>query len=211
MWLRLLPLALVIPGCDGGQSGVSPSPVPAPAAAFGLTCALGSGDCSAVMEGQTLTFTARPGDAAGSIRSAVLDYGDGTTVNLGPLTSPVTASHEYTQLGSFTARLDASTAAGETRSASLAIRVNTVVTASIATINRGNLNVEAVADVRGAPVVRYEWSFEPSLPRVVTSGPRALFTYVVPGWKAVEMHATLADGRVVTASAAVIVGREDEN
>ena len=72
-WLRLLPLALVIPGCDGGQTSVSPTSVPAPASSISLTCVLGSTDCSAVMQGQTLTFTARPGDAPAAMRSAVLE------------------------------------------------------------------------------------------------------------------------------------------
>ena len=178
LWLRLLPLALVIPGCDGGRAAVSPTAVPAPAAGITLTCALGSTDCSSVMQGQTLRFTARPGDSASSIRSAVLTYGDGSpALDLGAFTAPATVSHEYTRLGSFTARLEATTAGGETRSAAVSIRVDTLVTASLAVTNLD---------------------------------PRVFFTYPSPGYKAVEMRAVLADGRVVTASAAVIVGREHE-
>jgi hypothetical protein len=161
------------------------------------------------MQGQTLTFTARPGEAA--LRSAVLNYGDGSpVVELGALTAPATTSHEYMRLGSFTARLDATTMSGESRSATVPIKVDTLATASIETINFGNLNVEAVATVTGAPVLRYEWSFEPFLPREVTTGPRAVFTYPAPGYKAVELYAVLVDGRVLRASAAVIVGREHE-
>jgi hypothetical protein len=210
LWLRLLPLALVIPGCDGGQAGTSPTPAPVTPAGLSLTCVLGSGDCSSVMLGQTLTFTAGQG-GAGALRSVRLDYGDGSTpLDLGALTTPATLSHEYMRLGAFAARLDATTTAGESRSAVVDIRVGTVVTATVVTTNFGNLNVEAVADVQGAQVVRYEWSFEPFLPTVVTTDPRAVFSYPTPGYKAVELHAFLADGRVVTASAAVIVGREDE-
>jgi len=210
-WLRLLPLALVIPGCDGGRAAISPTPVPAPASGISLTCVLGSSDCSAVMQGQTLMFTARPADATGAMRSAVLDYGDGSpALDLGAFAAPATVSHEYTQLGTFMARLEATTPGGETRTAEVSIRVGTLVTASIAVTNLGNLNAEAVADVQGAQVVRYDWTFEPYVPAVTTSEPRALFTYPSPGYKAVEMRATLADGRVVTASAAVIVGREHE-
>jgi hypothetical protein len=211
--LRLLPLlALVIAGCQGGgQAATTPTPVPQPSGGLSLSCALGSGDCTWAMLGQTLTFTARQGDGASALRSVVLDYGDGSPVlDLGALTSPATRRHEYSRLGVFTARLDATTAAGEARSAAVTIQVGTVVTASIATTNFGNLNVEAVADVQGAPVVSYEWSFEPFLPPVVTIEPRAVFAYPLPGYKAVELRARLADGRVVTASAAVIVGRENE-
>ena len=209
MWLRLLPLALVLPGCDGGQAAVSPTPVPGPAAGLSLTCAIGSTDCSAVMQGQTLTFTARPGEAA--LRTAVLNYGDGSpALDLGSLAAAATTSHEYVRLGSYTARLDATSVSGETMSVTVPIKVDTLVTASIETVNFGNLNVQAVATVTGAPVLRYEWSFEPFLPRVVTTEPRAVFTYPAPGYKAVELYAVLVDGRVILASAAVIVGREHE-
>jgi PKD repeat protein len=161
------------------------------------------------MQGQTLTFTARPGDAA--LRTAVLNYGDGSpALELGSLAAAATTSHEYARLGSYTARLDATSVSGETMSATVPIKVDTLVTASIETANFGNLNVQAVATVTGAPVLRYEWSFEPFLPRVVTTEPRAVFTYPTPGYKAVELHAVLVDGRVILASAAVIVGREHE-
>jgi hypothetical protein len=210
-WFRLLPLALVIPGCDGGQTGVSPTAVPAPATntSVSLTCVLGTGDCASVMEGQTLTFTANPGAAAGT-RSATLSFGDGTpAVDLGSLAGPATVSHEYMRLGSFTARLDV-TAGAETRSAAVAIKVDTVVTASLGATNLGDLNVEAVADVQGGIVVQYEWLFEPIGPAVVTYQPRALYTYSAPGYKAVELRVVLTDGRVLRASGHVIVGREHE-
>ena len=157
-----------------------------------------------------LAVTTRP--SASRARSSTALYpGDGSpAVELGALAAPATTSHEYMRLGSYTARLDATTMGGETRSATVAIKVDTLVTASIQTTNFGNLNVEAVADVSGAPVARYEWSFEPFLPRVVTTEPRAIFTYPAPGYKAVELHAVLVDGRVIVASAAVIVGREHE-
>jgi hypothetical protein len=161
------------------------------------------------MQGQTVTFTAQPGD--GGVRSAVLNYGDGSPeVNLGALSAPATVTHEYMRLGAFTARLDATTASGESRSSTVPIEVGTRVTGSIVTRNLGNLNVEAVATVEGAPVARYEWSFEPFLPPVITTEPRAVFTYPSPGFKAVELRAVLTDGRAILASAEVVVGREHE-
>jgi hypothetical protein len=210
-WLRLLPLALVIPGCDGGQTSVSPSSVQAPVAtaSVSLTCILGTADCASVMQGQTLTFTVDPGAATGA-RTVALNFGDGTApVDLGALAAATTLTHEYNRLGVFVARLDVATG-GDTRSASLTIKVDTMVTASLGATNLGDLNVEATADVQGATVARYEWLFEPVGPAVVTFGPRVLFTYSSPGYKAVELRAVLADGRVVRASGHVIVGREHE-
>jgi hypothetical protein len=37
-----------------------------------------------------------------------------------------------------------------------------------------------------------------------------LFTYATPGYKAVQLRAVLADGRVILASGHVVVGREHE-
>jgi hypothetical protein len=210
-WLRLLPLILVIPGCDGGQTSVSPTPAP-PAtanAAASLTCVIGTADCASVMQGQTLTFTASPGIGAGS-RSALLVFGDGTPgVDLGALPTAATITHEYQRLGTFVARLDVTTGA-DTKSSSLTIAVGTVVTASIGATNLGDLNVEATADVQGATVAQYEWLFDPTGPTVVTYGPHVVFTYATPGYKAVELRAVLTDGRVIRASGHVIVGRENE-
>ena len=209
-WIRLLPLALVLSGCDGGQAGVSPTPMPPAPAGLSLTCGVGTADCSAAMQGQTLTFTARP-DGTGAARSATLNFGDGSpAVDLGTFTAVATATHEYQSLGKFTARLDVMTSAGASTSATQLITVDTVVTASISATNLGDLNAVVTADVQGAPVVRYDWVFDPDAPVVSTTEPRAVYTYSTPGYKAVELRALLADGRVILASGHVIVGREHE-
>lgn len=208
-WIPLL--AVLAAGCGGGQSSVSPTPVAPAASVFSLTCAIGTTTCATVMQGQTLNFTARPGDAGGVVRSAVLNFGDGTpAVDLGAFATAVTQTHRYQTLGRFTARLDVALANGETRAASTAIEVNTLVTASVGAENLGSLNVRATADVEGAAVVRYDWLFEPTGPLVSSTVPTVLFTYATPGYKAVELRALLADGRVVIATSAVIVGREHE-
>jgi PKD repeat protein len=210
-WIRLLPLALVLSGCDGGQAGVSPTPAAPAPAGFSLTCAVGTGDCSAAMQGQTVTFTARPGTGAGTARSAALNFGDGSpSVDFGTFTAAATATHEYGSLGSFTARLDVTMASGETKTVTQPVKVDSLVTASLGATNLGDLNVEATADVEGAPVVRYDWLFEPDGPVVSTTEPRVLFTYATPGYKAVQLRAVLADGRVILASGHVVVGREHE-
>jgi hypothetical protein len=163
------------------------------------------------MQGQTLTFTARPGDSGGAVRSAILTFGDGTPpVDLGAFTAAATRTHEYQRLGTFTARLDVALASAETRTASTTIQVETLVTASLEAENLGSLNVRATAAVQGAVVVRYDWLFEAGSPVISTTVPIVLFTYPTPGFKAVELRALLADGRVVTASREVVVGRENE-
>ena len=198
-------LALALAGCDSGQAA-APAPTPAPSqpSALTLTCVIGTADCSTAMLGQTLTFTAVRGDTA--VRSATLDFGDGTArVDLGALTAAASASHEYTRLGAFTARLDVATPSGDTRSATQVIQVDTRVTASMEATDIGGLNVLATADVQGAPVMRYEWTFERNGPVVTTTSPRANYTYSAAGFKDLQLRALLSDGRTIRASTQVIV------
>jgi len=200
--LSVLLLALALAGCDGGQAA-APAPTPQ-SSALTLTCAIGTADCSTAMLGQTLTFTAQRGDV--SVTSAMLDFGDGTArVDFGALAAAASASHEYTKLGDFTARLDVTTTNGDTRSATQVIQVDTRVTASMAAVDIGGLTVLATAEVQGAPVVRYEWTFDPSGPLVTTTSPRANFTYSAAGFKDLQLRVLLSDGRTIRASTHVVV------
>jgi PKD repeat protein len=203
--LLLALVHLAVSGCDSGQAA-APAPTPASPqpSALTLTCAVGTADCSTAMLGQTVTFTAQRGDTV--VRSATLDFGDGTPgVDFGALTVAASASHEYTRLGAFTARLDVTTTSGDTRSATQAIRVDTRVTASMEAVDLGGLNVLATADVQGAPVARYEWTFDLSGAVVTTTSPRANYTYSAAGFKDLQLRAILSDGRTIRASTQVIV------
>lgn len=201
----LLLLGLLAAGCDGGGAAApGPSPVPTSPAVVGLTCAVGSADCSSVMLGQTVTFTARRTDGA-DVRSASLEFGDGGSVGLGGLASPAQVSHEYSRTGTFTARLALVTATGEAKASTEMVQVGTLVTASIGATDLGGLNALATADVQGAVVVRYEWTFDPNAGVVITTGPQARFVYPAPGYKAVELRAVLADGRTIRASGHVVM------
>ncbi len=197
-----LALATTLAGCDGGQTA-APTPTPQPSA-LTLTCAIGTEDCSTAMLGQTVTFTAERGDT--TVRSATLDFGDGTPrVDFGVLAAAANASHEYTTLGAFTARLDVTTTSGDARSATQVIQVDTRVTASMAAVDLGGLTALATADVQGAPVASYEWTFDRNGPLVTTALPRATYTYSLAGFKDLQLRVRLVDGRTIRASTHVIV------
>jgi len=187
----------------GGTAPIAPSNTAPVSSAARLSCTLALSDCSSVMVGQDVTFTADPGSTTVGQRAS-LDFGDGTTTDLGPLSSATRIPHTYTRVGSFTARL---LLAGvqESSSPTQTVRVDTLVLATMSATAIGGLNVAANADVRGATVLRYDWIFDPRLPAVTTTTPEARFTYETAGWKDVAMHATLADGRTVTASSSVVV------
>ena len=193
---------LTTAGC-GGASPVGPSATAAVSAPAQLSCAEGTADCSSVMVGETLTFTVDPGPS--SARTAALDFGDGSSVDLGMLATAARVQHTYATIGTYTVRLVLAGGSGAT-SPSVMVRVGSLVTASIGAADVGGLNVVATADVHGGEVVLYEWTFDPAVPPITTRLPEARFTYSVPGYKAVVLHATLADGRVITASSSVVVG-----
>jgi hypothetical protein len=127
-------------------------------------------------------------------------------IDLGTLAKNSSVSHTY-PIGTFTARLLVTDMAGtEQAPAAQVVHVGSLVTVSVGATDLGGLNVTATADVRGAAVVRYEWNFDPTASPVVTTEPQAWFTYSAPGYKAVVLKATLADGRVITGSSSVVVG-----
>jgi hypothetical protein len=177
-----------------------------PGPAVTLTCAVGAvTNCATVSVGQAVLFTAQRAAGSGSVASATLDFGDGTSFNLGTLASAVNVSHSYTQTGTFTARLTATDASGETTTAVQPVQVGDVANISVTAVNTSGRTVTATATVTGANVSQYAWTFEGATPNATTSGNTATFTYATAGTKTVSVTATLTDGRTVTASNSVVV------
>lgn len=80
------------------------------------------------------------------------------------------------------------------------------VALSIAAMDLGGHNVLATAEVQGAAGVQFEWYFERGpAPEVVTTTHQARYVYMRPGFKDFTVRVTLADGRRVLGSGAVIV------
>lgn len=202
----LLIAVLAMAGCGDSQVATPTSPTGVPPATSGLTltCNVGTTDCSSAMLGQTVTFTAERG-TLGDIRSAMLDFGDGGTADLGALPVTIRISHVYAQVGTYTARLTASRASGETPVVTAPVNVGTLVTVSMGAVDLGGLNVLATADVQGAAVALYEWKFEGTVPNVTTTIGQVRYAYQAPGFKDLSVRILLSDGRVVNVSTSVIV------
>jgi hypothetical protein len=161
------------------------------APAVGLTCSVGTGTgatCSAASVGQTVTFTATR--TSGTIVSSTLDFGDGSSVDLGTLSGSSSAPHIYSQIGSFTARLTARDANGETASAVQVVQVN-AATLTVSASNTG-LAVTATANST-APATQYQWDFGDNfLP--TTSANVVQHTYAMAGTYTIRVTATLQGG-----------------
>jgi len=89
-----------------------------------LSCAVGTTtNCATVTQGHSVTFAAQRGTTTSNIRTATLEFGEGSSVDLGSLSGPMTVPHAYSQTGTFTARLIATDVNNETTTATQVVRV----------------------------------------------------------------------------------------
>jgi adhesin/invasin len=171
------------------------------APAVSLTCAIGNENCSAATIGQTVTFTAAR--TSGTIVSSNLDFGDGSNVDLGALSGSTTVPHQYSQAGTYTARLTARDANGETANPATVVQVLALATADL-TVSNSGLTVTATVTT-SVPATQYQFTFETGATQTTTS-PTATHTYAAPGGtKTVAVVVTLVDGRTVTVSRNITV------
>jgi PKD repeat protein len=170
------------------------------APAVSLACAAGSANCSSVTPGQTVTFTASR--TSGTIVTSTLDFGDGSSIDLGPLSGSSNVPHVYNQTGTFTARLTARDANGETSSAVQIVQVLAAATVNLVLSNAG-LTVTATA-TPSVPATQYVWTFESGQTQTTTAN-TASFTYATAGLKTVTVTVTFADGRTATVSRTITI------
>lgn len=114
--------------------------------------------------------------ATGSaIRNAVINFGDGASTNLGPLTGTVSTPHEYARTGFFTVTVTATDAVGLTGVSSLALQVTdryTIpVTVTAGAPSGGVVTFNATATLRTNTSIRsVQWDFGDGTAPQVTSG-----------------------------------------
>ena len=171
-----------------------------------LTCAPSSGgsSCSAATVGQAVVFTAQRALGSGNVTSAVLDFGDNSSVTLGNLSGPESIPHAYAQAGTYTARLTATD--GNETSTAVQVVLVTAVTASVtATISTAPRTVTATGTV-SVPVTQYQFTWgDGSAATTGTSPSSAPHTYTAAGTYNIVMTATLQGGGTATASTSITV------
>jgi adhesin/invasin len=168
-----------------------------------LTCAVGSVmNCASVTVGATVTFTASRATGSGNLVSSTLDFGDGTSVSLGSLSSATNVAHAYTQPGTYTARLTGTDANGETATSTQIIQVNAGVGVSL-TLTASGLTVTAVANVTGGVATQYAWTFEGTSTNRITAENSTQWTYTSTGPKTVIVTVSLSDGTTRTVSGTI--------
>jgi hypothetical protein len=183
-----------------------------PAPSITLTCAVGAqGSCASISSGETVTFTATKAMGSSAISSSTLDFGDGTSVSLGTLSSPVSVAHRYSSAGTFTARVDARDVNGDNTTTTFVVRVEDLV--AILSLSAGdpvNHTVQATATLSaiGVTIARYEWTFgpdptNPSQAAFTTTNASVSVSFKTSGPKDVTVRIVLTDGRSASASAQI--------
>jgi hypothetical protein len=169
-----------------------------------LTCAVGTAtNCASVSVGQAITFTASRGATTSNIVSSTLDLGDGTTRDLGSLSSPATVSHSYSSAGTFTVRLTATDVNGETTTAVQSVRVLVAATGTL-TATKNGMDVTATVNTT-PPGTSFAWTFEGTTPNRTTTSQTETFTYTTAGTKTISVLVTLNDGRTLQLSTTITV------
>jgi PKD repeat protein len=168
-----------------------------------LTCSVGSAtNCASASVGQAVVFTAQRAQGSGNLTSAVLDFGDGSSVDLGTLSSAATVPHPYTQPGTFTARLTGRDGGGEESSSVQVVQV-APVTASLS-LSKSGLTVTATATVTGT-VTQYQWSWDDGTAVQTSTSATMTHMYAAAGQYNIVVTATLQGGATISANATIVV------
>lgn len=168
-----------------------------------LTCTSASStNCSAVSVGDIAVFTAARGATTSNIRSALLDFGDGTVIDLGNLSGSVTASHQYLIGGNYTVKLIATDVNGEVSTATQVIIVQEPVTLSVNLSRVGNRHIDATANVLGCTARSFDWNFGNNAENQTqtTTTNTASSDYTAGGTKIVSVSVRCTDGRTANTS-----------
>lgn len=188
----------------GGKAAATAAKVTAqPGPSITLTCTSAtSSNCSTLNVGDVAAFTVARGQTTSNIRSATMDFGDGTILDLGNLSSSVTASHQYTQAGTYTVRVSATDVNGEVATSTLVVIVQEIVSISLTLSNPTSRKIDAQATVIGCIPQRFDWNFgNGSTPSSFsTAGNTASSTYATGGTKTVIVSARCTDGRTAQTS-----------
>jgi PKD repeat protein len=189
----------------GGKTTTTGAKVTAqPGPAVTLTCTSStSANCSTLNVGDVAVFTATRGTTSSTIRSAILDFGDGSVVDLGNLSGTVSASHQYNQAGAYTVRLTATDVNGEVSTSTLIIIVQEPVNLLLNLSNPTSRRISATATVTGCTPQRFDWNFgnDAVTQTLSTTTNQASSDYNTGGSKTVSVTVRCTDGRTTQTSA----------
>ncbi len=185
----------------------------------GITVTAPTGQISA---GVAATVTVNVGTTA-NVTNVILDLGDGTVRNLGPLSGSTVVPHTYQNAGTFTITATAVDAGGCSERVSTAVNVlpaqppSVIISASDTTPSLNQV-ILFTAQVQGntSTIIRYDWDFgSGAVPTTVsTTSNRQSVSYTSTGTKSVTVIVTQAsgpqgDGQTSVVVTATVAGKQD--
>jgi PKD repeat protein len=137
----------------------------------------------------------------------VVNYGDGSSDDLGSVTGTVTVQHIYGDAGSYTPTATATDTSGATASASTVIVVQPIIasiTATQSTTDPQTFNFTANISPAGTTVASYTWTFGDGTTQT-TSSNTASHKYSSSGNKTVRVTARTSTNKTASGSTTVQV------
>lgn len=162
---------------------------------------------SSPLIGQVAVFaiTVTPATDGSPIQSIRIEFGDGSSVDLG--NSSTSVSHVYTSPGTYTVRVTVTDVTGQQTEQVTVISVSAVVAVSVTgppsvVINNSATFQASVAG--GGTVLQYRWNFGDGTEQTTTI-PQVTHTFTTLGAKIVSVTVTTSDGGTGTAQTQITV------
>jgi hypothetical protein len=157
----------------------------------------------------TFSITANPATGGAPILSVVVNYGDGSSDDLGSVSGTVSVQHVYDDDGSFTPTVTVTDTSGTSASASTVIIVQPILVSITATQSSSdprtfNFTANVSPTSASSSIASYAWTFGDGA-SVTTSSPSTSHTYASSGNRTVRVTARTATNRTASGSTTVAV------
>jgi len=144
---------------------------------------------SSTTAGTPVTFTVTPTQGA-NVSNIHLDYGDGQSVDLGPISTQAQPSHAYLAAGIYTATATPIDATGPGTPLATQVIVGTLPVTLNALPNPTATDTPTTFSVTGtttAAVDHYQWTWDDGTPSFATSSPQTTHSFSSRGTKTVRV------------------------
>jgi hypothetical protein len=172
-----------------------------------VSISLASG--STAVEGGITTFsvTVTPATNGAPLQSVIVNYGDGSSDDLGAISGTVSVQHIYDDAGSFTPSVTATDTAGASATSSTVIVVQPMlvsITASQSGTNPMTFSFTANISPAGASIASYTWTFGDGS-SVTTSSASTSHTYTTSGDKTIRVTVRTPTNQTATGTTTITV------
>ena len=168
---------------------------------------------ASLVPGVPATFSVSVNAGGAAVRSATIDFGDGSKQRVSTSGLSV-ATHVYTSSGTYIVTAEATDTAGESATATASVSVQAVVVTVSMTVSPATITTAAPAEFAatattapaGATIERYEWNFGDGSVRT-TSGSSTSHLYTSGGGRryVVSVRAVTITGASGTAQREIVV------